>query len=394
MTRPKVVIWGADNYNTLGLVRSLSNNNFDTLLLITGSNHGVATASKYNQQIVYTHSTNEAIEFLVKNYSKREDYKCKAVLLPGSDTISLAVANNWDVLKDRFHLMVTSNPETLIRVTDKNVMDDLASKAGLLVPQSQLYRVGDSVKISFPVILKPVKYEGRKEFKTKILDSHRELESFLKFMNPSNLYQMQQYIDREYDVVIYGCRLPNGELVLAGHHTLERWSDDGGGSYGHLSPVIPEYLNPDALEKFLGNIDYHGLFSAEYGYVDGKAYFYEVNLRNDGFCHLSYQAGANLPLLWVCSCLNIPFEGSRKMTKSVVGINEIYDVINVWRGVISWKKYKSDLQDAKAFHFYDSSDLQPYKNMHRRMWWEIPMRAILKSFRPQIVWIMNKVLNK
>jgi predicted ATP-grasp superfamily ATP-dependent carboligase len=391
INRPKVVIWGADNYNTLGLVRSIANDGFETLLLITGSDQGVATASKFNKKIIFTHSTNEAVEYLEKNYANSEDTKCKAVLLPGSDTISLAVANNWKALKDRFHLMMTSNPETLIRVTDKNVMDDLASKAGLLVPQSQLYHVGDQVNINFPVILKPVKYKGRKEFKTKIINSLQELKGFLKYMNPANLYQMQQFIDREYDVVIYGCRLPNGELVLAGHHTLERWSDDGGGSYGHLYPEIPDYLNPDALERFFESIGYHGLFSAEYGYKDGKAYFYEVNLRNDGFCHLSYQAGANLPLLWVCSCLDIPFNGSRKMTKSVVGINEIYDVINVWRGKISWKKYKSDLREAEAFHFYDSSDLQPYKNMHRRMWWEIPMRALLKSFRPQIIWILNKI---
>lgn len=391
MSRPKIVIWGADNYNTLGLVRSLSDCDFDTHLLITGSKQGVATASKYNKQISYTNSTDTAIEFLVNNYEITNDAKSKAVLLPGSDTISIAVANNWRVLKDRFHLMITRDPETLIKVTDKNIMDDLASRAGLLVPKSQLYHVGDSVNIGFPIILKPVKYEGRKEFKTKVINSLQELNDFVKYMNPSNLYQMQQFIDREYDEVIYGCRLPNGELVLAGHHTLERWSDDGGGSYGHLYPEIPEYLNPIALEHFFETIDYYGLFSAEYGYKDGKAYFYEVNLRNDGFCHLSYQAGANLPVLWVCSCLDIPFTGSRKMTKSVVGINEIYDVINVWKGKISWKRYKSDLHEAKAFHFYDSSDLKPYKNMHQRMWWELPIRAMLKKFRPQIIWMLNKI---
>ena len=394
MGKPKIVIWGADNYNTLGLVRSLANTDFDIVLLITGSKQGVATASKYNNSIVYTHNTDEAVDFLIKKYNAQTDSRLKAVLLPGSDTISLAVANNWEKLKDRFHLMITQNPETLIKVTDKNVMGDLASKAGLLVPQSQLYRVGDNISVSFPIILKPVQYEGRKEFKTKVLRSYEEFDRFLKYMNPTNLYRGQQYIDKDYDVVIYGCRLLSGEVVLAGHHTLERWSDDGGGSYGHLSPDVPEYLNPDALGKFFEDIGYTGLFSAEYGYKDGKAYFYEVNLRNDGFCHLSYQAGANLPMLWVCSCLDLPFEGSRKMTKSVVGINEIYDVINVWRSHISWKKYKSDLREAGAFHFYDPKDPQPYKNMHKRMWWEIPMRAALKTFRPHIVRIMNKMRNK
>lgn len=391
MSSPKIVIWGADNYNTLGLIRSLANTNFEIILLITGSKQGVATSSKYNQTIKFTSNIEEAIEYLVQNFDSKDNPSDKAILLPGSDTVSLASAFHWDVLKDRFHLMITENPKTLIQITDKNVMWDFAKKAGLLVPKSQLYKLGDEVIIPYPIILKPVKYEGRKEFKTKVLYNSVELTKFSKYLNPSNIYQIQQYIDKEYDVVVYGCCLPTGKVVFAGHHTLERWSDDGGGSYGHLSPVLPDFLNTDALTRFLNNINYSGLFSAEYGYKGNKAYFYEVNLRNDGFCHLSYQAGANLPLLWICSCLNLPFHGSPIMTKSIVGINEIYDIINVLRGNISWKKYRSDLKKAQAFHFYDPKDIQPYKNMHRRIWWEIPMRAILKSLRPQLVYIINKL---
>ena len=86
---------------------------------------------------------------------------------------------------------------------------------------------------------------------------------------------------------------------------------------------------------------------------------------------------------------NMPLTASSKITNAVVGINEIYDVINVWRGNISWQKYKSDKKEAKAFHFYDPNDLQPYINMHRRMLWEIPFRAILKKYRPLIVKILN-----
>ena len=41
------VIWGADNYNTLGLLRSLAVVDLNITLIVTGSKHGVATASKY-----------------------------------------------------------------------------------------------------------------------------------------------------------------------------------------------------------------------------------------------------------------------------------------------------------------------------------------------------------
>ena len=286
--------------------------------------------------------------------------------------------------------MCTTDPKVLIKVTDKNEMGRCAHEAGLLIPESQPYKYGDTtINVPFPALLKPVHIEGRTEFKTKLLKNKDDLFSFSKMLNHKNTYVLQQYIDKSCDVVVYGCRLPDGTLKLAGHHTLERWSDDGGGSYGHLYPEIPDYLNPKGLAKLFDIIDYHGLFSAEYGMMDGKAYFYEVNLRNDGFCHLSFQAGANLPLLWVQSCLNMPLTASSKMTSAVVGMNEIYDVINVWRGNISWQKYISDKAEAKAFHFYDPQDMQPYKNMHRRMFWEIPFRAILKRYRPLIVKVLN-----
>lgn len=43
----RAVVWGADNYNTLGLLRSLAVADLDITLIVTGSKQGVATASKY-----------------------------------------------------------------------------------------------------------------------------------------------------------------------------------------------------------------------------------------------------------------------------------------------------------------------------------------------------------
>lgn len=390
--KPKIIVWGADNYNTLGIIRSLSVGDFDITLLSNGARHGVASASRYCHRTIVTHSIDEGVKYLVDNFETESDPKKKPVLITGGDATSVGTAENFDLLESRFHVMCTDDPSVLIRVTDKNEMGRVAEAAGILVPKAQEYTPGDTCfKVPFPVILKPVHTEGRVEFKTKVINTPEELLKFSKMLNPDNRYLMQQFVKRSHDIVVYGCVLPNGDMRLAGHHTLERWSDDGGGSYGHLYPDIPGYLNPGGLKRFFDSIGYHGLFSAEYGYEDGKAYFYEVNLRNDGFCHLSYQNGANLPLLWVCSCLGLPFTGSDKMTDTCVAMNEIYDIANVLHGNISWKRYKHDLREAKAFHFYDKDDLQPYRNMHRRMWWEIPFRAMLKTFRPQIVWLLKKI---
>lgn len=388
----RVVIWGSDNYNTLGILRSLACHNFDILVLINGRRHGVVSASRYCDNLKIMRTKPDAINFLLESYPECSDPVDKAILFPGGDSYSIACARHFEVLKSRFHLMCTTDPDVLLRVTDKSEMANEASKAGLLVPLSQRFVTDDvSVNVPFPIIMKNITSKGRVEFKTKVIKSAEKLQHFKKFLNPENVYLIQQYIPKSHDIVVYGCRLPNGDVILAGHHTLERWSDDGGGSYGHLYPDIPEYLQPEALKRFLSNVDYHGLFSAEYGFCNGKAYFYEVNFRNDGFCHLTLQAGANLPLLWAQSCWNLPITAPLKMTKPVVAMNEVYDIINVFRRNISYKQYCKDLKEAGAFHFYDINDIKPYRNMHRRMIWEIPMRAVLKAFRPRIVWLLAKL---
>jgi len=390
-TNHKIVIFGPDNYNTLGMLRSLANRGFDILLLLKGRQQGVASASKYCTNCIFISSEEDAVNYLIKYFPECDIPTRKAILMPGGDSYSLACAKNYSALSKRFHLMCTSDPKVLVRITDKNEMGKEAVKAGLLLPDSQKFQVNcKETSVSFPAILKPVTKKGRTEFKTKIIKSEKELEKFKKILNPENIYIMQQFIPRSHDIYVYGCRLPNGEMKLAGYNTQVRWSDDGGGSFGRLYPDIPKYLQREALERFLESVDYHGLFSAEFGYYDGKAYFYEVNFRNDGFTHLSYQAGANLPLLWVESCWEVPVTASPVMTESIYSINEVYDIANVMHRNISYRRYKSDLKKAQAFLYYDPEDLKPYKNLIKRRIWEIPLRAFVKSFRPQIVWLLNK----
>ena len=161
MTNRKIVIWGADNYNTLGLVRSLANNGFDMLLLINGHKNGVASASKYCTKYHETHTVEDAVRYLIQNYKEENNPLDRAVLMPGGDTYSIGGAENYDLLKNRFHIMCTPDPTELIKVTDKVEMGKTAEKAGLLTPKSQLYTVGtNDINVPFPILLKPIKSEA------------------------------------------------------------------------------------------------------------------------------------------------------------------------------------------------------------------------------------------
>lgn len=55
------VVWGADNYNTLGLLRSLSVANIDITLVVTGRKQGVATASRYCKNYYIAHTLEKKV---------------------------------------------------------------------------------------------------------------------------------------------------------------------------------------------------------------------------------------------------------------------------------------------------------------------------------------------
>ena len=389
----RVIVFGADNYNTLGVLRSLGKCGFDLMLLVNGKKGCAASASKYCHCCVEGGSNDGGVDYLISNYPETDNPRQRPVVIPGGDGASLALARRYDELKNRFHLMITSDPQTIIRVTDKNEMIKIATRAGLNVPPSQFYRVGcTDISVPFPAILKPCRTHGRTEFQARKLKHPSQLYKLNKLLNKDNTYILQKYVQKTNDIIIFGCRLPDGVTVLAGADIIDRWSDDGGGSHGVLVPETPEYIDKEGICRFLDIIDYHGLFSAEFGIEDGVAYFYEFNLRNDGFTHLTSQGGANLPLLWVNAVLNLGLENvPRKMTEPRICINEVYDFTNVLKGRISLKKYKADKKEANAFHFYDPEDPKPYKNMKHRMWWEIPVRAAYRFPRPLIIWIFNKL---
>lgn len=384
-----IIIWGPDNYNMLGLLRQLKTVKEDVFLLINGSDHKCATKSIYCSKYKYTKNYDEGLEYLIRNFTVTSE---KHILIPTGDRAAEVIDDNKLILEINFILMGTSQQGLLKKIDDKNIMTSLAKECGFNVPRSYKFSVSSSAeKYPFPCILKPIGNDGIKEFKTKIIRTPKDLNKFKKVLNPTHTYILQELIPKVYDILVYGLRRNNGEVILAGQYIKDRWSDDGGGSHGMLTCKLPDYLQLDSLFILLNRIDYTGLFSVEYGLVGKKAYFYEINLRNDGTSHLFYQAGANLPLCWVNDCRKKENKSSVRITEDGWNINEIYDFINVLKGKISWSKYRTDRKEAKIFHYYSDEDKAPWRAAKKRAIWDIFLRAFLLKFRPYIVYMKSKL---
>lgn len=362
----RIVIWGDDHHNALGLLRMLGKRDFNVFFLVHRVNSNIATASRYCTDYLIVQTIEEGLNYLYKNYTDKEN---KAVLLFTADKYSEAANNNLDKLKDYFYVSGPSKQGLLAEIDDKYVMGEMASKCGInipntiLVPESSINEIHD-----FPVIIKPCSPTG-KDFKTKVVKGTKYLVKVSNSLIPGKRYVVQAFIEKEADGLIYGCRTHDGKTILAGICIRNRWGDDGCGSFGYITPDIPAAINQAGIARFLERIEFTGLFSVEYALTDDNAYFYEFNLRNDGTSVLFYNAGSNLALAYVNSCFGIIEEVPLKANGKQYLMHEILDQFNIYDGNVSRKQWLKDKEKVTLHFLYDPDDMRPYeiqKSMERK----------------------------
>lgn len=378
----RIVIWGDDHHNALGLLRMLGWRGFDILFLVHGGIANVASASKYCTKHVVVQSLDEGLSYLLTKYY---DEANKAVLLFTADKYSEFANKNLNLLNPFFYVAGPSEEGYLEIIDDKFLMGQFALKCGITIPNTFLIS-SDSVDNDtyFPSVIKPCN-PANKGFKIKVIKDKKQLVKTVKQLDFSRRYVVQPYINKVADGLVYGCRTWNGLTHLAGICVRNRWGDDGCGSFGYITSEIPESIYESGIKRFLEEIDFRGLFSVEYAITaEGDAYFYEFNLRNDGTSVLFYNAGSNLALAFVNSCFGISDEVSLKVTGKQYLMHEILDKFNIYDGNVSRTQWRKDREKVTLYFLYDPNDMRPY---------EIQKAQSTKNFLHHIIartWI-NKV---
>lgn len=387
----KVIVWGADGFNTLGLMRELGNTEIDLIFLIKGR-AGFASKSKYCNKFIETQTIKDGYDHLLKNYT---DEETKPIIITPGDDIITFIDRHKEELEKYFIVTGTSKKGDTERYTDKNNMTALAEEIGILCPRSEPMTKGSDISnVEYPCLIKPSheKPGHYNEFKFKVCKNKRSLKRTLRCVREDSEFILQQYIPKQLDLLVYGGRMWDGKTVIAGAFIRDRWADSGSSSHGYFSKEVPKCADVSKIREFLERIDYYGPFSFEYGMLDDKAYFFEVNLRNDGTSHYFYQAGANIPLAYVYSAAGLDYSN---IPTEVVGtpwfIDELFDVENVILGKIKRKVWKKDMAEATVFKYYDKDDVAPYEIAKKGKNIQIIKDIILKRFRLYIVFILDKL---
>lgn len=391
-TKKKVIIWGVDDYNVLGLCRQFAKSDFELLFIAYRGNANCATVSKYCTNFVEALTIEDGYNYLMTHCANTED---KAVLINSNDLIAEFIDEHSIELKKYFTITGTTKPGTVKKYDDKGAMGKLAEDIGFLVPQTKICNWNTNISdVKFPCILKPCHQTVGKynEFKFKVCTTPTQLKNTLRFVRHDSEFLLQQYIPKEKDILIYGARMMDGKTCLAGALIRDRFCGTGESSHGVITANIPKCVNTEHIAQFLERIDYYGLFSVEYGMVKDEAYFFEVNLRNDGTSHFFFQAGANIPLAWAYSSLGLDYS---KIKTVVDGdsyyMDEIYDIQNVKEGKISKEQWEKEKSDATVFKYYDKEDLAPYEAMLKIKNRKLFMGSFVAKYRLYIVWFLDKI---
>lgn len=386
----RVIIWSSDNYNSLAMLRQLAQGGLKIDFLVHGKS-AYTTKSKYIQKVVEKPSIEEAYSYLMSSYKNEP---AKPIILTSGDNI-IAYIDDHRHEMSQFFVIPGTTGGVVRKYNDKYEMTRLAKRIGIVVPESYFIKWDSPVdNVPIPCMLKPSHQKAGKknEFKFKICKDRESLVKTLKYVDHESVFIAQQLINKEKDLLVYGARMWDGEVVIAGSLETDRFAVGQGSSHGKVRPTIPDCIDISQIGAFLKEIDYHGVFSFEYGLMNRKAYFFEVNLRNDGTSSFFFQAGANIPLAYVYSSAGVDYSSvPTKVEKEHYYMDEVYDYANVVQHKVSRKTWKKEREEATVFKFYDSADNEPYMAIKSTRKKRIYMDIFVARYRLYVVWICNKL---
>lgn len=391
MLKNKVIIWGADDYNTLALIRQIGQGTNNIFYLINGPAR-YAAFSKYCTEYHCVANAREGLKYLIENFNNES---VKPIILTSSDGVVTLMDKNKEKLVDKYLVPGTELQGNLEKYIDKYNMTKLAKEIGIDVPNSKFVMWNTDVDdVECPCFIKPShqKPGHYNEFKFKYCETLDDLKNTLKYVRHDSVFIVQQFIKKEKDLLVYGCRTPQGETIIAGGLVTDRFAVGNGSSYGYIDAKVHNSIDTGKIREFLDTIGYVGLFSFEYGLCNNKAYFFETNLRNDGTSHFFFMAGANIPLTYALSCAGEDLNKvPNKVLKSCYYMDEIFDIANVLQGNISKKEWKKQYNGVEAFKFVYDGDMKPYELAKKKRYIRIIRDIFIKKYRLYLMIVLDKL---
>lgn len=357
----RVVVFGGNHHNTLGVIRSLGQKGINTILILVDGDDGVSyvSKSKYIAEVHKYPSYESGVQYLKDLATSLKE---RMVVICCSDGAASAVDMHYDVLVRSFYVPNCTKQGEISRLMSKEVLADEARNVGLLVPQTWISEKGVIPGgVTFPCILKPLYSKDGSKEDISVCRDLDELTNYFQNEHCSRL-QIQAFIEKDFEYQLIGCSINGGEqVVIPGVSKVIRpskTSNTGFLLYDRLDKTYPI----QQVKEMLSKMKYSGLFSAEFlRDKEGSDYFMEVNFRNDGNAIAVTAAGVNLPYLWFQSALtDSPIDSLTLEIQPVYVMPEYDDLVHVLHHNISLKTWIKDMRRSDCYMEYDKADKKPF----------------------------------
>lgn len=358
MINNKVIVIGGNHHNTLGLIRSIGEGGRKVDLILEPCSLAFCFTmySKYIDKLHVLSSLDNLIDLLLKEYGKEQT---KPVLLFGSDFSVSLVDGHYDELKDKFYFFNAGKQNRINHYLDKENMLALAEECGF--DTIKTWHVNDKkqipLEISFPCITKPQNSLTATKEDIQVYWSRKELENGLR---EGTDYLVQEYIEKEYELNINMLALNHGNTVIF-PATIRKIRDSIRRQSAYMIlDDIKKYENfPDTIiRRFVKELAYEGICSVELIYKNGKYYFLEINMRNDGCGYLYTASGCNYPMAWVDYCAgNVIKPVSCKIPYTIM---QEADFSNVLDGTVDLMTWLKQFLKCDSFFILNKRDPKPF----------------------------------
>ena len=353
-----VIIIGTSHHNTLSMVRSFGEEGQKVILFIYGTQDSYVAKSIYVESVMYFEKASDAIDSFA---SQMHNFSKKPLVIACSDEVSSIMDMRYDEFIGQCVFFNAGSSGRITEFMDKQKQLNLAKICGFSAPSSidSLPNDIDVEAVKYPCFVKPKAsiYGGKN---ITICQSKEELLTALKNYYPKYNVLVQDYIQKEYEIVVLG--LSAGDKIVIPGFIQKHREERGGTTYSTVRPIseLSSYVVA-ACRQLIAKVGYTGLWGIECIKQGNDYYFLELNMRNDATTYALKVAGVNLPNLYrhivESTDYILPVYPIRKI-QAIVEFNDFNFVLKGKIGLFQWiREYRGAA--CKYFHVHD--DLMPYK---------------------------------
>lgn len=369
-----IIIIGTNHHNTLSMVRSFGEAGHKVILYIYGAKSSYIASSIYVESVSFFTSATDSIN-AVSSYFERTGEK--PVIIACSDEVASLMDKRYDELISKCYFFNAGEAGRITYFMDKQKQLELAKKCGFSVPASvdALPKDVNIENIQYPCFIKPkISIYGGKNI--AICQSKEDLKLALTKYAPDYNVLVQDYIQKEYEIVILGSSV--GDKIIIPGFIHKHREEKGGTTYATVRSISE--LNQkivDACRQLIKKIRYQGLWGIECIKQGDDYFFLELNMRNDATTYAMKVAGVNLPYIYqqMVTCSDYtPVIMPIKPINSIVEFNDFNFVLKRKVGLFKWlMQYKK----SECKYLYSEKDVMPY-NLKKKEYLIFLRKRILK----------------